>query len=64
MKNTNRYPWCPINENNGFIRELGSGCASIKKKGGLCRPPVLQFRNRYFDMSPILSALSIFTLMT
>src|SRR5260370_35408046 len=38
MKNTNRYPWCPINESNGFIRELGSGCASIKKKGGLCRP--------------------------
>jgi hypothetical protein len=41
--------------------------ASIKKKGGLCRPVVLQFRNRYFDMLsivPILSALSIFTLMT
>ena len=55
-----------MSESNGCIRGLGCASASIKKKGGLCRPLVLQFKDSYFDMSilPILSALSIFTLMT
>jgi hypothetical protein len=43
-----------------------SGCVSIKKKGGSCRPGCFCSQN-YFDMLSILSilsALSIFTVMT
>src|SRR6266850_3744174 len=47
MKNTNRYPWCPMSESNGCIRGQGCASASIKKKGGLCRPPGAPVKNRY-----------------